>query len=172
MIFAFGLLTLIALQFRWKQRVAEANSQLAALQLATLEAAFETETKLSFETTTALQMSARGAEISARALLFNESTTASKHPRAVVVWNDASYSGQLIFLSDSDETTTFSSMSGQLSIPNRTEVIPISFTATRTPNVVAVQATEATAAPKSISIRVVTRSAQGSALHWVGPFRR
>ena len=152
--------------------MAEANSQLAALQLATLEAAFETETKLSFETTTALQMSARGAEISARALLFNESTTASKHPRAVVVWNDASYSGQLIFLSDSDETTTFSSMSGQLSIPNRTEVIPISFTATRTPNVVAVQATEATAAPKSISIRVVTRSAQGSALHWVGPFRR
>lgn len=166
------LMVVVVLQFRWKQDAAKADLQLANLQIAALEAALESENVLSAETNNTLQSTLRGSQFSARALLYSKTSPSSERPLAVVIWSDMTQSGQLILLTDAAFATSFSSMSGHLSLSGETANAPLSFIANDTSEIVSLHVTGVSAPPHQIVIKVLPRNTQETAAQWVGQFRR
>ncbi len=169
---AVALLFAITLQSRWNQAASAANLELATLQIAALETALESETVLSSETSANLRASLNGSGISARALLFRQSSGNADSPTAVVIWNDTTNSGRLIFVADTGFATAFSNMSGHVLISGQNTTLPLSFVSTGTSEVVNIQTTERVGVALQINLKFIPHDVQDSVTHWVGTFER
>ncbi|MDB4385024.1 hypothetical protein N9Z12_03135 [Opitutaceae bacterium] len=167
-----ALLIAVTLQSRWNQAATAANLELATLQIASLEAALESEGTLSSASSATLADSQRGLNISARALLYGQSSATSNSPVAVVIWSDSTQSGQIVFLADAAWGASFSSMSGYVSHSAPSTSVPLGFTATRSAQVVSVQATDRIETPQKITIKILPRDGQESPVQWIGEFQR
>ncbi|MDA8527909.1 hypothetical protein N9K67_03805 [Opitutaceae bacterium] len=167
-----ALLIAVSLQSRWQHATAAANLELATLQIAALETALESETTLSSASAETMVDRRHGQNISARALLHGSASSSPDSPVAVVIWSDSTQSGQIVFLADTAVAASFSSMSGYVSNSASNTSVPLGFTATRSPQVVSLQATDHMAAAQIISIQILPREGQGASMQWIGEFQR